>query len=88
MQPLPVPLRMALVQNSYSKGNIVPMETLLDGLCRTLINNNVVGVWTGTVTVMPQPNKVRIPVFTMHWILANGYTYNITSGFEQFAIVG
>ena len=52
------------------------------------INNNVVGVWTGTVTVMPQPNKVRIPVFTMHWILANGYTYNITSGFEQFAIVG
>ena len=26
-----------IVQNSYSKGNIVPMETLLDGLCRTLM---------------------------------------------------
>ena len=47
-------------------------------------NDNAVGVWTGTARVMPQPEKRRVPILSMNWLLTIGYNLNTTSGFDQF----
>ena len=48
------------------------------------VNDNTVGVWSGYVVVTPAPNKVRIPILYMKWLITHGD--NTTSGSDQFCV--